>query len=61
MDKLPPADRVLIELRYGSDLPVKSLAANLGRPLSTVYDAINRIRRALIECAHQGLNQTERN
>jgi RNA polymerase sigma-70 factor, ECF subfamily len=59
MDKLPPADRTLIELRYRSGLPLKSLAAHLGRPLSTVHDAINRIRRVLIECADQALNQLE--
>ncbi len=61
MDRLPPADRDLFELRYQSDVPVKSLAAQLGRPVSTIYNAINRIRRTLVECVRRAstLAQTE--
>jgi RNA polymerase sigma-70 factor (ECF subfamily) len=57
MDKLPAADRELIGLRYRSDLPVKTLAAQLGRPLSTTYDALNRIRRNLVECVERALSR----
>jgi RNA polymerase sigma-70 factor (ECF subfamily) len=57
MDKLPAADRELIDLRYRSDLPVKALAAQLGRPLSTTYDALNRIRRNLVECVQRALSR----
>ena len=60
MDKLPPADRELFELRYQSDLPVRSLAAQLGRPISTIYDAINRIRRTLVKCVRQASMQAQR-
>jgi len=60
MDKLPAADRELFELRYQSDLSAKSLAEQLGRPLSTVYNAINRIRRALAECVEQAMNRADR-
>ena len=57
MDKLPPADRELLDLRYRSDLPVKALAAQLGRPLSTTYEALNRIRRNLVECVQRALSR----
>jgi RNA polymerase sigma-70 factor (ECF subfamily) len=59
MDKLAPADRELIEMRYWSDLPVTTLAARLGRPASTIYDAINRVRRLLVECVERALNRSE--
>ena len=59
--EIPPADRDLFELRYQSDVPVKSLAPQLGRPISTIYNAINRIRRTLVECVRRAsmLAQTE--
>ncbi len=57
MDKLPPADRELFEMHYQSDVTPKSLAEQLGRPLSTVYNSINRIRRVLAECVERGMKQ----
>ena len=60
MDRLPPADRDLIETRYWLDVPVKTLAARLGRPQSTVYDAIKRIRWALVECVERAMGRAER-
>jgi RNA polymerase sigma-70 factor, ECF subfamily len=59
LDKLPPSDRDLIELRYRTDVPVKSLAEQLDRPLSTIYDALSRIRRALVECMERSLNRAQ--
>jgi RNA polymerase sigma-70 factor, ECF subfamily len=55
LDKLPPADRDLFELRYQSDLPTRALAEQLGRPSSTVYNAITRIRRTVVECVERAL------
>jgi RNA polymerase sigma-70 factor, ECF subfamily len=60
MDKLPPTDRELFEMRYQSDVTPKGLAEQLGRPLSTIYNSINRIRRALTECVERAMNQTGR-
>jgi RNA polymerase sigma-70 factor (ECF subfamily) len=57
MDKLPPADRELFEMRYQFEVPPKNMAEQLGRPLSTVYNSINRIRRVLAECVERGLNK----
>ncbi len=60
MEKLPPADRELFELRYRSDLSVKGMAEQLGRPLSTIYNSVNRIRRVLAECVEQAMDRAER-
>jgi RNA polymerase sigma-70 factor, ECF subfamily len=60
MEKLPPSDRDLFELHYESDLPTKSLAERLGRPASTIYNAINRIRRALAECVERAMDREGR-
>ncbi len=57
MDKLPPADRELFEMRYQFEVPPKNMAEQLGRPLSTVYNSINRIRRALAECVEREMNK----
>jgi RNA polymerase sigma-70 factor (ECF subfamily) len=60
MDKLPDADRDIFELRYRTDLTPKALAERLGRPQSTVYNAVNRIRRVLAECVERAMNQADR-
>jgi len=57
MEKLATPDRALFEMRYQSDQPTKSLADQLGRPPSTVYNALNRIRRALVECVERAMNR----
>jgi RNA polymerase sigma-70 factor, ECF subfamily len=59
LDKLSAADRELIQLRYRSDVTVKTLAAQLGRPLSTIYDSLSRIRRLLLECAQRAASQAD--
>jgi RNA polymerase sigma-70 factor, ECF subfamily len=58
LDKLPQTDRDLFELRYQSDLPTRALAEQLGRPSSTVYNALNRIRRAVVQCVEQALRRS---
>jgi RNA polymerase sigma-70 factor, ECF subfamily len=59
MARLAKADRDLFELRYQCDATTKSLAERLGRPASTVYNAINRIRRLLTECVERALTREE--
>ena len=41
---LPPADRELIRQRYARQITSRALAVELGRPESSVYKAIHRIR-----------------
>ena len=42
---------------YGdSRVTFKSVAQTLGRPVNTVYKALNRIRKALYECIERTLS-----
>ena len=57
LGRLSAVDRELFRLHYQSDLSAKALAERLGRPLSSVYNAISRIRRALAECVERAMNR----
>jgi RNA polymerase sigma-70 factor (ECF subfamily) len=53
---LAPADRELIRRCFERSLSVKTVAEHLGRPVNTLYKALNRIRKVLMDCvdrAHQ--------
>lgn len=50
MKKLPETDRELIAACYGSGRAFKQVAEQLGRPAQSVYDALCRIRRQLLDC-----------
>lgn len=60
MRKLPLTDRDLIKLRYSSEITTTGLADQLGRPASTIYSAIRRIRRSLADCLRRALDREER-
>jgi len=56
LGKLTPEDRHLVQLCYDdSAMSIKSTANRLGRPVNTVYKALNRIRRVLHECIDRNL------
>lgn len=56
MSKLPSNDREIIDRCYiQSTGNFKAAAGDLGRPLNTVYKALNRIRRVLHECIDRTL------
>ncbi len=58
LGKLSPEDRQLIQLCYDdSTLSIKSTANRMGRPVNTVYKALNRIRRVLHECIDRSLTR----
>lgn len=59
LDKLRSADRELISARYRSETPVQQLAAAMGRPLSSVYRSLERIRFTLLECVKRTLATEE--
>jgi RNA polymerase sigma-70 factor (ECF subfamily) len=50
LQQLKVADRELITQHYTHETPIKSLAADLGRPLASVYRSLDRIRLALLRC-----------
>lgn len=57
LEKLPDKDRQLVRHCYGdSRNSFKSIAQELGRPVNTVYKALNRIRKALMECIERTLS-----
>lgn len=57
LDKLASEDRQLIRQCYDdSSSNFKTVANRLGRPVNTVYKALNRIRRSLHECIDRTLS-----
>ena len=55
LGKLKPRDRTLFQQRYSTDAAVPDLAKQLGRPVSTVYNALARIRSSLLACVQRRL------
>jgi RNA polymerase sigma-70 factor, ECF subfamily len=56
LEKLGSRDRQIIEGCYTEkNTTAKEVAAQLGRPVNTVYKALIRIRRALFECVERTL------
>jgi RNA polymerase sigma-70 factor (ECF subfamily) len=57
LDKLPDKDRQLVRHCYSdSRVTFKSAAQELGRPANTVYKALNRIRKSLMQCIERTLS-----
>ncbi len=57
VENLPASDRQLIQRRYARRITSRTLAAELGRPVNTVYKALVRIHRALRECVHKAISR----
>ena len=53
--KLRPKDQELIQRRYLHDQDGIQVAAELGRPVNSVYQSLGRIRRTLLECINRSL------
>lgn len=49
LDYVVNHDRLLLREVYGSRSTIKLAAEQIGRPVNTVYKALNRIRRQLLE------------
>jgi RNA polymerase sigma-70 factor (ECF subfamily) len=57
LGKLSSSDNQLVQRCYSeSDATFKTIAAEVGRPVNTVYKALNRIRRSLQECIDRSLS-----
>ncbi|MCI0335492.1 MAG: sigma-70 family RNA polymerase sigma factor [Planctomycetes bacterium] len=50
LEKLSSRDRALLFFRYESDLTGPEIAERSGRPVNTIYKALQRIRHTLLEC-----------
>lgn len=55
LTKLRQPDRSLLEKCYGSDTPIKEVAAAEGRSAGALYTTLNRIRRVLLACIERTL------
>lgn len=55
LNKLSEQDRWLVSARYSSGITVKQIAEQLGRPLSTVYSSLARIRESLYRCVEHSI------
>ena len=53
LSKLSSVDGDLFRRRYLPGAQVPDIAAELGRPMTTIYSALDRIRRQLIECVER--------
>lgn len=59
MENLSVADRHLFERRYQESKTSIDVAREMNRPPTTVYNALARIRRALVECVARRLRMEE--
>ncbi len=55
VDRLDPAQRELIDLRYRREIPLADLARRMGRSAAALAMALMRIRAALEKCMERGL------
>jgi RNA polymerase sigma-70 factor (ECF subfamily) len=53
--QLGEADRLVVEHRYSQQMSVAAIAGITGRNTSTLYKALERIRRRLFECVNRRL------
>jgi RNA polymerase sigma-70 factor, ECF subfamily len=58
--RLSEDDRRLLDVCYGSELSFRETADVLGRSPKSVYDALRRIRRVLMDCIQDRLTKQER-
>jgi RNA polymerase sigma-70 factor, ECF subfamily len=59
VERLPPASRHLVQLRYADEHPGEEIARRLGKPINTVYVTLCRLHKALAECVRQRLAQED--
>ena len=59
MEKLSAVDRHLFEQRYQGNKTSIDVAREINRPPTTVYNALARIRRSLVECIARRLRMEE--
>src|SRR5262245_40076849 len=57
MQKLPARDRWLLDARYLSGVKTAKIAEQLGRPPSTVYSSLSRLRQTLLRCVNSTIAQ----
>jgi RNA polymerase sigma-70 factor, ECF subfamily len=61
LQQLCEADRLVVEDRYSRQMSVAQIAGITGRNTSTLYKALERIRRGLFECVNRRLRMGSHN
>lgn len=56
LNKLAPAQRQLIDLRYVDGYALERIAAVIGRPVGSIGQTLYRIRGALLDCIEQQIS-----
>jgi RNA polymerase sigma-70 factor (ECF subfamily) len=59
IERLTRSDRELVKGAYAGNGTIKALSEELGRPVNTVYKALNRIRLQLLTCIERQLAAEE--
>ena len=57
--RLGQPDRHLVQRCYGDGVPVRQMAAELGRSPQSVHNSLRRIRVVLLECIRRALRQED--
>jgi RNA polymerase sigma-70 factor, ECF subfamily len=60
VEKLPPADREVIQLRYGARGTCQNVAEALGRSVRAIYKSLGRIRTQLLACVRREMAKEDR-
>lgn len=60
MKRLPPGDGEVVQLCYGSDSTIETVAQQLGRPVNTIKSVLKRARRALYDCIQRAIRREDR-
>lgn len=60
IEKLRSRDREIIARRYSTNSSIKELASQLGIPVNTLYKALARIHKGLLDCTQQTISQEDR-
>jgi RNA polymerase sigma-70 factor (ECF subfamily) len=59
IEQLTPNNQRILRLRYMQNLPGTQVASELGRKLDTVYKALTRIHKSLLDCIQHRLAAEE--
>jgi RNA polymerase sigma-70 factor, ECF subfamily len=60
VEKLPPSERELIQLRYGTGATCQNVAETIGRSVQSVYKSLTRIRAQLLGCVRREMAKEDR-
>jgi RNA polymerase sigma-70 factor, ECF subfamily len=60
MKKLKDAEREVVQRSYATEATIRSVAAELGRPVDTVKSILARARRNLYDCIRRSIHKEER-